>query len=242
MKSIKKYLRLYPLYLSMAIKTRLNYKADAIVGIIGFILANLASFFSLFLVVQTIPDLYGWDLNMMTFLYGCVLIPKAIDHMFTDNLWTLAGMMVRMGTLNRMMVRPINVLFQIVAENFQHEGLGELILGVTFVCIYAPMLNISASWDTILAFILCTVVAIFLFTGIKLIFASLAFWLKRSIGILNSVYALSDYARYPVKVFGDVVGSFLLFVIPFALVLYKPVESLLTPESAWFGGNMWAIY
>src|SRR5574344_831974 len=95
MKSIKKYLRLYPLYLSMAIKTRLNYKADAIVGIIGFILANLASFFSLFLVVQTIPDLYGWDLNMMMFLYGCVLIPKAIDHMFTDNLWTLAGMMVR---------------------------------------------------------------------------------------------------------------------------------------------------
>ena len=233
MKELKRYIKIYPHLLSQAIKSKLAYKADAIIGILGFMIGNVVTFLTLYLTISSIPSFGDWTIDKMIFLYGFCLIPKSIDHIFTDSIWAIGGWQIKNGELDKSLVRPINPLFFIIATEFQAEGIGELILGIVFLCVSTGKQPIIWSLNNIVPLIICGFFSIFLFTAIKLIFASLAFWVKRSISIMNTIYGFSDFTKYPIDIFGKFVKVILVYIIPFSLTMYYPVAYLYSDKSIW---------
>ena len=227
-----KELRLYPKYVSMSLRSALSYKADSIIMMISFAVSEIVSLATIYLIVGTVPTLGVWTFETLAFLFGFTLVPKAIDHVFTDELWILAYRAVRRGDLDIYMTRPINPLFQYIARTFKWDGLGELLVGIVIMCVFAPQAGIAWTAGGVIGLILCAVLGVFCFTGIKLLFASLAFWVKNAGIFLNTVYDLSNYAKYPVRYMGKAFASIMFFVIPFGLFLYYPVECLVTGASA----------
>src|SRR5690554_5120578 len=130
---MKKYFKLYPYYISRSIKARITYRFDALIGILGFLLENAILFLTIYLTISSVPSLEGWTVDMMGFLYGYYLIPKAVDHIFSDQIWQLSNGGITRGILDKYLVKPLNPLFQLVAELIQLEGFGELILGIVFL-------------------------------------------------------------------------------------------------------------
>lgn len=228
---MKRYLKLYPLYVSKSIKARLSYKLDAFVGIFGFLLENALSFLALYWTVSSIPSLDGWSIEMMAFLYGYCQIPRAIDHIFSDQIWMLGGGGITRGMLDKYLIKPLNPLFQLVAEMVQLEGLGELIIGIAFVSIFAPMLSINWTFMSVFLLVIWAFFGIFFYFGIKLLFGSLAFWTKRSIEVMNLFYGFSQFARYPLEIFNRFIRVILTFIIPFSVVIYMPIRALLFNEN-----------
>ncbi len=228
-----KYLKIYPKYLAMALKAKLAYRMDAVIGMIGFLVTNTAAFLTLYLTISSIPSFGDWTIEKMVFLYGFCLVPKAIDHLLTDNVWTLGNSMIVKGDLDQYLTKPLNPLFQIIAVNFQYEGFGELILGIVFLVLYAPQQNIVWTVNNVIPLILCGFFAIFLFFAVKLVTASVAFWTKRSITLMSAVYELSNFTKYPVEIFHNVVKVILLGVIPFSLVMYLPIAYLYQGKDIW---------
>ena len=230
---MKKYLKLYPYYVSRSIKARLAYRFDAIIGIFGFLLENAIIFSTLYLTISAIPSLNGWDIDMMGFLYGFYLIPKAIDHIFSDQIWQLANGGITRGILDKYLIRPINPLFQLVAEMIQLEGFGELILGILFLVLFTPHVNVTWDISSILALTLTAFFAIWFFFGIKLIFGSLSFWTKRSIEVMTMIYDFSNFAKYPIDIFNKAIRFLLTFILPFSVVIYLPIEALMFDKNIW---------
>ncbi|MDE6586112.1 MAG: ABC-2 family transporter protein [Clostridia bacterium] len=229
-----KELKLYPKYVSMSLRSSLSYKADFILQIICFVFNEAISLCTVYFIVGAVPSIGIWTFNTLAMLFGFTLIPKAIDHIFTDELWLLAYRAIRNGELDAYLTRPINPLFQYVAKTFKWDGLGELVVGIVVLCVFAPQAGISWTFSGAAGLIMCAFLGVFSFTGIKLLFASLAFWFK-NIGIfLNMVYGLSNYAKYPVRQMGKAFFSIMFYVIPFGLVLYYPVECLITGNNIWF--------
>ena len=231
-----KELKLYPKYASMSLRSSLSYKADSIIMIISFALTEAISLATIYLIVGSVPALGVWTFETLAFLFGFVLIPKAIDHIFTDDLWLLAYWAVRHGELDIYLTRPLNPLYQFVAKTFKWDGIGEFVVGIVVMCVFGPQTGIVWTFGGVTGLILCAVLGTFCFTGIKLLFASLAFWVKNAGIFLNTVYNLSNYAKYPVRYMGKAFASIMFFVIPFGLFLYYPVECLVTGENIW-----WAV-
>ncbi|MCH5164947.1 MAG: ABC-2 family transporter protein [Clostridiales bacterium] len=231
-----KELKLYPKYVSMSLRSGLSYKADSIIMMLSFAVTEAVSLATIYLIVGSVPTLGVWTFQTLAFLFGFVLIPKALDHIFTDNLWILAYWAVRHGELDIYMTRPLNPLYQFVAGTFKWDGIGEFIVGIVVMSVFAPMTGIVWTASGIIGLILCAFLGIFCFTGIKLLFASLAFWVKNAGIFLNTVYNFANYAKYPVRYMGKAFASIMFFVIPFGLFLYYPVECLITGESIW-----WAV-
>ena len=175
-----KELRLYPKYVSMSLRSALSYKADSIIMMISFAVSEIVSLATIYLIVGTVPTLGVWTFETLAFLFGFTLVPKAIDHVFTDELWILAYRAVRRGDLDIYMTRPINPLFQYIARTFKWDGLGELLVGIVIMCVFAPQAGIAWTASGVIGLILCAVLGVFCFTGIKLLFASLAFWVKNA--------------------------------------------------------------
>lgn len=75
--------------------------------------------------------------------------------------------------------------------------------------------------------VVATVFGAVIITSIKIIFASLSFKLKRSGQILQVAYNMVNFTRYPIKIYPAVVKFLLTFLLPFALIISYPVETLL---------------
>ncbi len=231
-----KELKLYPKYVSMSLRSTLSYKADSIIMILSFMVTEVVSLATIYLIVGTVPSLGVWTFESLAFLFGFILIPKSIDHVFTDDLWILAYWAIRRGDLDIYLTRPLNPLFQYVAKTFKWDGCGELIVGIVICCIFGPQAGFTWSVGNVFGLIFCAILGIFAFTGIKLLFASFAFWTKSAGVLLNTVYNVSNYTKYPVRYMGKAFMSILFYVIPFGLFLYYPIECLVTGNNIW-----WAV-
>lgn len=231
MKKLKYYTKLYFRFIAMALKAKLAYKVDSFIGILAFFVTNAVNFAVLYLTINAITAIDGYTLENIVFLYGLCLIPKAIDHIFSDNLWALGQNMIRFGKLDQYMTKPLSPFFQIISEKFQLEGLGELILGIIFICIFAPQ-QTGVNWNfiNVTGLIFSEFASCWLFFNIKTIGSCTAFWTKRSNQMLSTLYNFNEFSRYPITIFkNDIIKGILLYVIPFSLFNFCPIACLFSP-------------
>lgn len=227
MQTLKRYVRLYRVLISQFLKVIMQSKVDFLLGLLGFFLTQIMGIAFLYLVFEQIPSLDGWTLDQLIFIYGFAQIPRGIDHLFTDNIWLVAWRLVINGDFDRYMLRPMNVFFQVIAEKLQPDALGELLVGTILVIRSISKGIVIVDGMHILMFIISVIVGAVIYTSIKLFFASLAFWIKRSGPFLQLAYTMSDFAKYPTTIYNKIIRFIITWVIPFSFVAYLPARVFL---------------
>ena len=241
MKTLRKYLRLYRLFLVQYLKTIMQSKVDFLMGFSAFFMNELLGILFLSVVFSQIPSLDGWMFYEILFIYGFAQIPRGIDHMFTDLIWILANDMVIEGSFDRYLLRPINPLFHICADRFQPDGMGELVIGAIIAIVAASHIAITITPLWVIAFAASILLGTVIYTSIKLLFASLAFWVKDSGPILQVAYNSADFAKYPITIYNAPIRFIMTFIIPFAVVAYFPAAAFLGKEPLWRSIGLEAI-
>ncbi len=241
---MKKYFKIYPRYLGMAIKSKMIYRADWFIGLASLIVSNFASFVTLYLATLPISEINNWTFLHIVYLYGFLLIPMGIDHMLTDKLWNYSGGLINSGELDRILMKPLNPLFQMCAEYFQEGGLGEIVLGVVFMCVSGPFIPIDFSFNVVFPIAVGMLFSPLIYFAIKLFGTTIALYTKRSISITSGIYNMKSFGQYPGSIYfqngvvGKILYNLLLFVLPFGLVGYLPLSAQLFPNSSipflWF--------
>ena len=229
-----RYLKLYATYAKLSLMSKLVYKANVIIGIIAFLFLEATSLFTLYILVSSVPSIDGYSIYHIGLLFGITNMAVGIDHLFTDRLWTVAYWEVKMGKLDHMFLRPLPILFQVIASEVQLEALGEIIVATALIILCSSQLTIGGGVGAILLMILGIICAAIIITSFKILVASLAFKFKRSGPLLQFIYNFSGYTKYPMKIYPKVIQVILTFVIPLGLCLFFPFENLFTPvEHPW---------
>lgn len=234
MKGIKRMFKMHRIFVTQELKRMMEYKGDFIVGIIGFLLGQLTNMLFLFIVFSQIPSLMGWTLEQVIFIYGFSLIPKGIDHLFFDNLWSIGHFTVRKGDFDKYLTRPINPLFHVMVEKLQIDALGELLMGIALICVTMPSVSIEWSVTKVLLILLVIPFATMIYVGIKTATAAIAFWTKRSGNVTFMFYMVNDFAKYPVTIYNNFVKTVITYIIPFAFTAFYPANYILTGENPLF--------
>ena len=232
MAKIKRYFRLYRVLIKQFFKTLVQSKVDFLMGLFGFFFTQVLGIAFLYLIFDKIPNLNGWTLSQLIFIYGFAQIPRGIDHLFTDNIWLVAWRMVVNGDFDRYMLRPMNVFFQIICEKLQPDAVGELLIGTILIIMSLSKGIVIVDGMHIVMFIVSVIAGAVIYTSIKLLFASLSFWIKRSGPFLQVAYEMADFAKYPIEIYSKPIQFILTFVIPFAFVAYFPASYFLIQKSA----------
>lgn len=238
MKQIKKALRMHRIFVTQELKRMMEYKGDFIVGIIGFLLGQFFNLMFIWIIFSQIPSLMGWTLEQIVFIYGFSLIPKGIDHLLFDNLWSIGHFTVKKGDFDKYLTRPINTLFHVMVEKLQIDALGEMIMGVALICITLPSVNIEWSFLKVLLIIIVIPFATLIYTGIKTATAAIAFWTKRSGNITYMFYMVNDFAKYPITIYNNIVRNIITYIIPFAFTAFYPAYYILSGENPLFNIGM----
>src|SRR5258708_1126139 len=116
--------------------------------LVSWLLMIPISYFSgvwvLKIIIDRFHSLNGWEFPQIAFIYGLGLISHGIMVVFFINTWHIDNMVIQ-GTFDRLLLRPMNVFFQLVASYVNFIGLIDLI-PATVIFIYASHL-VSMDWS-----------------------------------------------------------------------------------------------
>ena len=233
MKKIARYIRLSRIFAVQYMKTVMQSKTDFFVGLGGFLISQASGLAFLYLVFKQIPSMNEWTLEQMLFIYGFAQIPRGIDHLLTDNLWMVGWQMVIKGTFDKYMLRPMNIFFQIICEKVQFDAVGELMVGVFFVGRAVVYGVVQVTLLKTILFIVSIIAGSIIYTSVKLVLASIAFWVKDSSPIMTTAYDVADFAKYPIEIYAKPIQLVLMTILPFAFVAYIPATFFLINANIW---------
>ena len=214
--------KMYLIFIKQYVKILFQSKLDFLLGVIAFLFNQVLGVVFLLLVSSKVPKLNDWNYDELLFMYGFFQIPKGIDHLLTDNLWTIAWYQIRVGKFDKYLLRPANLLFQIIAEKIQFDGLGEIALGITIMLKVMKNTGFVFDYREIMYMIISIILGATIWSSVKIIISSAAFWIKESGEMLQTVYQLSDYSKYPITIYPNIVKQIITYIIPFAWVAYYP--------------------
>jgi ABC-2 type transport system permease protein len=224
---LKRHLRLFLLYFAQYAKVRLAYKADFIIAFFSSMAATVLGFGFVLVLFSKIPKLQDWSFYEILFLYGFSLIPLGIFNVVSWNLYEFGDIYIIQGRFDRILLRPVDTLFQVIFEKFRLESLQEVATGILVIAICARRLNLSWSITEFLWFALMVACGAVVYLSVFLILTSVSFWFEDRVGIVPPVFNMLNFARYPLTIYNVFVQFLLSWIVPFAFASFYPTTHFL---------------
>lgn len=232
--------KIYRILVAQNLKRVMEYKADFLTGAVSFLIDQAIGIAFIFIIFSQIPQLAGFTFEQIVFIYGFSQIPKGLDHLLTDNLWCVGYFIVKKGDFDKYLTRPINPLFHVIAETFQVDAVGELVIGIALMIYVSGSVNLYITPLSVILFILVIPFSMLIYTAIKITTGAFAFWIKSSGFIIQMVYGMNEFAKYPTTIYSPFIRNFVTYIIPFAFTGYYPALYFLTGQNPLFniGGTV----
>lgn len=221
--------RIFGAYFVQFLKMRLAYRMD-------FFIDTLAVGFSLLIQLAVLSVLFGkvsaldgWSYPQVLFIYGFSLVPLGLFNLVSVNLYGFADEYLIGGRFDRVLLRPVGSLAQVIFESFNVSGLNEIALGLAVMIHAGLKLGLDFGVTDGLALLVLAPGAALVYLGVFLGITAVSFWFEDKMGLAPPVYNLIRFSRYPMTIYSLPVRVFLTFVLPFAWVAFYP--------AAWFVGG-----
>jgi ABC-2 type transport system permease protein len=232
---MKRHLRLFLLYFAQYAKVRLAYKADFFIAFFSSMAATVIGFGFVLILFTKIPRLQDWSFNEILFLYGFSLIPLGFFNVVSWNLYEFGDIYIIQGRFDRMLLRPIDTLFQVIFEKFRIESIQEVVTGLLVVGICSHRLNLAWGISDYLWFALAIVCGTLIYLSVFLILTSVSFWFEDRVGIVPPVFNMLTFGRYPLTIYNVFIQFMLSWVIPFGFASFYPTTHFLGRVAfAWY--------
>jgi ABC-2 type transport system permease protein len=233
-------------YFTQYAKVQLGYRGDFIVSLITSFAATIFGLAFVIVLFRKAPQLAGWTLPEELFLYGFSLIPYGVFNILAANLYNFGNDYIIEGKFDRILLRPISSLFQILFETFRIEAVQGIATGLFCMWWGARRLHVAWTIEKLALLVFFGICASIIYLSIFLILTTASFWFEDRVGIHPPVWNVIAFGRYPLSIYSGGVQFVLCWIIPFGLASFYPSVRLLgravVPEYAPFVPVVAAVF
>lgn len=228
-------MRVYADLIGMNLKSQMQYKFSFFLTVIGQFITSFTGFWGISFIFERIEAIEDFTYGQVLLCFAEVMMSFSIGELLGGRLSVFSGMLSD-GRFDRALVRPRNLILQIIVPNLDFSRLGILAQAVIVLCFAVPASGVEWNWKKALALGLMVICGVALFFGLFLLQGACAFFTVGNLSFLNIfTYGSKQFGRYPLSIYGDDILRFLTFVIPLALVQYYPLLYLLDrKKSVWY--------
>ncbi len=225
-------LRIYRLLIGARVRAQLEYRLSAALQLAGVTILTAIDFVAIAVIFANVPELGGWTVAEVALLYALATIAFAFTDLAIGHL-DLFPQMIREGTFDQILVRPLPSLFQVIASDFAIRRVGKILQGIA-VLIYALVaLDIDWTVGRVLAIPLAIAAGAVIYGAVWVALATITFWVIDAIEVVNAfTYGGSFLSQYPIGIFARWLRGLVVFVFPLAFVAYFPALYVLDKEDA----------
>lgn len=212
----------------MQLRAQAQYKLNLIIDIGANLLITGTEFLAVVIAFGPFPTLLGWRAGEVVLLYGMASVSFGLAELIGAGVDAFPEM-IRRGEFDRVLLRPVGVLLQIVGSDFRLRRLGRISQGV-FALGLALHLLPAFHWTLAkLALLPIGVVSgAAIFVAVLILGATLCFWTVETTELVNILtYGGREMLSWPMNIYNQAMQRFFLFVIPLAFGSYVPTCYLL---------------
>jgi ABC-2 type transport system permease protein len=222
----RRMLGVYGQYWRINVLTTLEYRENFVLWSLFTLVYHGSSIAVLWIVLHAFPEMNGWDFRDMAFLYALWMLANALHNTFFHAVEDVPDH-VREGSFDRVMVRPLDALFQVIATPGQVFP-DELILASIYFVVATWYAHVHVGLAFVLLVPPIVIGGALIDLAINLIVATVAFWFVKVDALRWIVLQLEqEFTRYPIGIYSRGVRLVLTFVLPFAFMNYFPAAYFL---------------
>ena len=225
-------MNLYMKYFSIHLKSQMQYKTSFLFTLLGQFLVSFAIFLSIAFMFERFDSLGGFSYQEVLICFAIMLMAFSTAELVGRG-FDRFPLLLGNGGFDRALVRPRNVIFQVLASQIEFSRIGRF-LQAAIVFVYAlPRSGIDWTADKIFTICLMIFCGMLLFFGLFVVYAAFSFFTVEGLEFMNIFTdGGREHGRYPFSIYGDGVLKFLTFVVPLALVQYYPLLYLTGREES----------
>ncbi|MGH8571912.1 MAG: ABC transporter permease [Gammaproteobacteria bacterium] len=217
----------YRSLMAASVRSQLAYPTSFALQCAAQALVQLQDMVIILVLFSRIGEMGGFTRLEVLLIFSLAGISFGLADMLVGPLDTV-GQLVRTGTLDALLLRPLPALTQICASDFALRRVGKV--GTALVVLGYVLVTSDIAWTPVrVAVLLITPLTGLVLLGAIWVTASAAiFWLVEGSELPNAVtYASGMFTSYPVSVFSGWLLRLMAFVIPGAFVAYYPALAIL---------------
>jgi len=230
-------LKIYAAYFAQFLKARLEYKFSFIAALITSAVSAVMGllFIVLLLDGDSITHLGDWSRDQILLIYGYSLISVALFSCVAINLYGFGDRYIIQGQFDRILLRPLNSICQVIFESFNLDSLGTAAVGLFVFFRSANRLGIALTLIDYAWLLVSSICGATILLAVFVAVASVSFHFEDRFGIAPPIFNMMGFSRYPLPIYHWVVQFILKWIIPFAFVAFFPATHFLSrKEFAWF--------
>lgn len=214
---------LYFRYFSIHLRSQMQHKLSFILTTLSQLVGSFAMFLGVYFLLERFESVKGFSYEEVLLCFSTVWMAFALAECFFRGFDRFSSM-IGNGQFDRILVRPRNPVFQVLASQIEFSRLGRFLQALAMMIYTIPRCGVDWTADKILTFTLMLICGVLEFAGLFVIFASLCFFTTEGLEFMNIFTdGGREFGSYPLAIYGEGVLKFFTYVIPMALWQYYPL-------------------
>ncbi len=233
---MSRYIRIILLFWSTALSAELEYRLNFLIASLSS-LTNLAGgIFSLFLFYRTGYTFAGWNWAEAMLVLGFFTLLQGFSGSFLIPNLNKIVEQVEKGTLDFVLLKPINSQFWLSTRTISPWGIPDLFFGIIIIIYAGRQLNLSpvnyfVSFLPILS-------GLAILYSLWFMLGATSIWFVKIYNVTEVLRGFLEAGRYPIVAYPALYRVFFTFVVPIVFLTTIPAQTLLgRAEPIWIIGS-----
>ena len=231
--NLRKYLKVYKNFLHTSFASELEYKTNILIDLVTAILSLLGSIFLLSIFFQSSSSIGGWEFEQALIIQGIYTILNGITNTWFNPNLTEIVKHIREGTLDFVLLKPIDSQFFISLKKVNPSGFLEIILGFFLLLYCIKINNIILNLSFLILCFITTICSICILYSLWFFISTTTIWFVKTWNATEVLRSFLYIGRFPLNSFSFSLRIFFSVFIPIAFITTIPSEVFLGISQLW---------
>lgn len=220
---------LYLRLLNANLRSQMQYRFSFWMDFLATGLGNGVYIITIAMILSRFGSIKGWSIGEMALLAGMAETAFALMDMFCSGIDPdYFSQMVRMGRLDQYLLRPVNLMVQLLGSRFLLRRLGRITEGLLILATSFFLTDVQWTAGKLLYIPVVILSQMISMGALFLIGSTITFWTVERIEAMNIfTYGGVELMTYPMSIYPGWIQRFFTFIIPFIFLNYYPAVYIL---------------
>ena len=231
--NLRKYLKVYTKFLHTSLASELEYKTNIIIDLVAAILSLIGSIFLLSIFFQNHRSIGGWGFEQALIIQGIYTVLNGITNTWFNPNLTEIVKHIREGTLDFVLLKPIDSQFFISSKKVAPSGFLEVILGVCLLLYCFRINQVTLNINNLTLFLITTICSVCILYSLWFFISTTTIWFVKTWNATEVLRSFLYIGRFPLNSFSFSLRIFFSIIIPVAFITTIPSEVFLGISTSW---------
>ena len=221
-----RYLRLLATFAQVELQFAVEYRANLALDLFEEVVIVVTSLLAVGVLFSQTDSINGWSLGQMIVLLGVYYLIQGMQSVVFEMSIERFMEHVRLGTLDFILIKPVNSQFMISTRHVQVAQLAQVAFGLGLLGVGVARTGAVVGPAELVRFVVTLLCGLSLVYCLVLVLATVAFWATRVENLLAIFWSFLDAGRFPVDVYPGWLRVTLSTVVPIGVAVTIPAQAV----------------